>query len=75
MEFILEKGFDGELGARPLQRAIQRNVEDMLAEQFLLSEFVEGDTISIVVKEDELTVIKENSITLKKEDSELSEEE
>jgi ATP-dependent Clp protease ATP-binding subunit ClpB len=53
----VEKGFDPDLGARPLQRAIQRNLEDILAEAFLMKEYQEGDSI-IVDVEDEKVVVK-----------------
>ena len=46
-DFIAEKGFDKQYGARPLKRAIQRFVEDELAEKIVLSEINEGDTITI----------------------------
>ena len=57
-EFLVEKGFDHELGARPLQRAIQRNLEDMMAEEFLMGTFAEGDSIKVDVIDDELKIIK-----------------
>ncbi len=57
---LVEKGFDPDLGARPLQRAIQRNLEDMMAEQFLMGNFTDGDTIKIDVVNEELTVEKAN---------------
>ncbi len=57
-DLLVEKGYDPELGARPLQRAIQRNLEDMLAEQFLLGNFTEGDTIIVDVENEELVVKK-----------------
>ncbi|MHC4780953.1 MAG: AAA family ATPase, partial [Planctomycetota bacterium] len=50
-EFMLEKGFDPILGARPLQRTIQRLVEDQLAEEFLAERFHDGDKIAISVKD------------------------
>jgi ATP-dependent Clp protease ATP-binding subunit ClpC len=46
-EYIVDKGFDPILGARPLRRAIQRLVEDQLAEEFLSDKFHDGDTIRI----------------------------
>ncbi len=46
-EFLSEKGFDPKYGARPLKRAIQRYVEDPLAEELLNSEKAEGSTIRI----------------------------
>lgn len=48
--FIADKGFDQKYGARPLSRAIQKYVEDPLAEQIINSEIEEGDAISIDLK-------------------------
>lgn len=42
---LTEKGYDPNLGARPLRRAVQRFIEDPLSEQLLLSTFKEGDEI------------------------------
>lgn len=44
-EFIAEKGFDEKYGARPLRRAIQRYVEDPIAEDILKGLFVDGSVI------------------------------
>jgi ATP-dependent Clp protease ATP-binding subunit ClpC len=46
-EFLIEQGFDPNYGARPLRRAIQRYVEDALAEEVLKGRFGEGETIRI----------------------------
>ncbi len=54
-QFIVEKGFDPILGARPLQRSIQRLIEDRLAEEFLNDRFKDGDTIQVGVENDGLT--------------------
>jgi ATP-dependent Clp protease ATP-binding subunit ClpC len=43
--FLVEKGFDPKFGARPLRRAIQKYVEDPLAEEILRRTFKEGTTI------------------------------
>lgn len=43
--FLVEKGFDEKFGARPLRRAIQKFVEDPLAEEILRGSFKEGATI------------------------------
>ena len=45
--FIAEKGFDKQYGARPLKRAIQKYIEDALAEEIIKSNVQEGDTIKI----------------------------
>jgi ATP-dependent Clp protease ATP-binding subunit ClpC len=46
-DFIARKGFDPQFGARPLKRAIQKLLEDEMAEAILRTEIKEGDTISI----------------------------
>ncbi|TXC82128.1 ATP-dependent Clp protease ATP-binding subunit [Luteibaculum oceani] len=43
--FIAEKGFDEKFGARPLKRAIQKYIEDVLAEEIIHSRVNEGDKI------------------------------
>lgn len=44
-DFIAEKGFDPQYGARPLNRAIQKYLEDLVAEEILKGELNEGDVI------------------------------
>ena len=44
---LLNKGFDNEFGARPLKRAIQRNVEDEISEMILKSEINKGDIVLV----------------------------
>jgi ATP-dependent Clp protease ATP-binding subunit ClpC len=46
-DYILEKGWDEQFGARPLKRAIQKYVEDILAEEIILTKLVQGDIINI----------------------------
>ena len=46
-EYLLDKGTDYKYGARPLRRAIQRYVEDVLSEMILRSELVEGEKIVV----------------------------
>ncbi|MCI8760115.1 MAG: AAA domain-containing protein [Clostridia bacterium] len=53
-DFILEKGTDVKFGARPLRRAIQRNIDDELSEMILRGELVDGKTVSISLKNDKL---------------------
>ena len=56
--FIAEKGFDRQFGARPLKRAIQKYVEDALAERIITSKIASGDEIFMELDEiaQELTV-------------------
>ena len=46
-DFIIEKGWDPNFGARPLKRAIQKYVEDKLAEEIIKSSMKDGDTVTI----------------------------
>ena len=46
-DFISEKGYDVQFGARPLKRAIQKYLEDPLAEEIIKSHVSEGDTIDV----------------------------
>ncbi|MBV8637580.1 MAG: hypothetical protein JO322_05800, partial [Candidatus Eremiobacteraeota bacterium] len=48
---LAKKGWDPQFGARPLRRAIQRNVEDELAEEMLKGTFGAGDHILADVDE------------------------
>ena len=53
-KFILDKGTDIKFGARPLRRAIQRYIEDELSELILKGELIDGQTVKISFKNDEL---------------------
>ena len=61
--YIAEKGFDKEYGARPLKRAIQKYIEDTLAEEIINSKIQEGDKIVMDLdsKTNELTINIEKS--------------
>jgi ATP-dependent Clp protease ATP-binding subunit ClpC len=47
LDFIAERGFDQKYGARPLRRAIQKYIEDPVAEEILGQDHPEGSTIKI----------------------------
>jgi ATP-dependent Clp protease ATP-binding subunit ClpC len=57
-DYIADKGFDKKYGARPLKRAIQKYIEDALAEEIVNSNLTEGDVIAMDLDEDknELTI-------------------
>jgi ATP-dependent Clp protease ATP-binding subunit ClpC len=46
-DFVADEGFDEAFGARPLARALQKLIEDPLAEKIISKEITEGDTIHI----------------------------
>lgn len=50
-DFIAEKGWDKDFGARPLKRAIQKYIEDLLAEMLVNKQFSEGETVILKVNE------------------------
>jgi len=62
-DYIADKGFDKQYGARPLKRAIQKYIEDALAEEIVNSKLVEGDSIFMDLNEEK----EELTIKIKKE--------
>jgi ATP-dependent Clp protease ATP-binding subunit ClpC len=50
-DFIVDKGYDEKFGARPLKRAIQKYIEDPLAEEIIKTNLQEGDTIVLDIDE------------------------
>lgn len=56
IKLISEIGFDSEYGARPLRKALQREVEDLLSEQLLTGEIKTGDTISVGVSNKKIKI-------------------
>ncbi|WP_316841723.1 ATP-dependent Clp protease ATP-binding subunit [Pedobacter gandavensis] len=72
-DFIADKGFDINFGARPLKRAIQKYLEDPIAEEILKGEINDGDTLEIDYnKEDDLIVVENKSPGKKKKKEEGS---
>jgi ATP-dependent Clp protease ATP-binding subunit ClpC len=51
-DFIADKGYDKKFGARPLKRAIQKYLEDPLAEEIIKSNLNEGDVIKVDMDKD-----------------------
>lgn len=58
IEKIAKSGFDPVYGARPLRRAIQNEIEDMLSEEIIDGNISGGDKITLDVSEDKFTVNK-----------------
>ena len=71
-EFIADKGYDSQFGARPLKRAIQKYVEDPIAEEILKGELSEGDTMEIDFDKEsgEIKIIDKNKDENKKPEEE-----
>ena len=65
-DFLTEKGYDKKYGARPLNRAIQKYIEDLIAENVVSNNIKDGDIIEIdwIKKQDSLSLkIKEKTST------------
>ncbi|HRQ90801.1 MAG TPA: NDP-hexose 4-ketoreductase, partial [Bacteroidia bacterium] len=52
-EFLIEQGYDPNYGARPMRRAVERHIEDPLAEHLLRGDIKAGQTVKITHKKDE----------------------
>ncbi|MBQ8433242.1 MAG: ATP-dependent Clp protease ATP-binding subunit, partial [Clostridia bacterium] len=59
IELLANIGFDKDYGARPLKRAIQRHVEDALAEQLLYGAIAKGDTVVVDEQTGKITFYKQ----------------
>jgi ATP-dependent Clp protease ATP-binding subunit ClpC len=55
-DFICDKGWDAQFGARPLKRAIQKYIEDALAEEIIKTKMVTNDIINIDFDEDSSSI-------------------
>ena len=62
-DYIVAKGWDKQYGARPLRRAIQRYIEDDLADEIIKSDIIPGDTIKITVQTQEDEDIENGKLT------------
>jgi len=51
-DWVVEKGYDPQYGARPMRRTLQRFVESPMSKKLLRGEFQPGDTVLIVVEPD-----------------------
>ena len=61
-EFLVEKGYDPDYGARPMRRAVERYLEDPLAEEILKGSLQDNLTITVVVEDDHLAFRQEANI-------------
>ena len=73
-DYIADKGYDKEYGARPLKRAIQKYLEDELAEEILSSKLTVGDTVKVDFDEKKSKIVMKVSKS-KKNTSPKTEEE
>lgn len=61
-DFLVSKGYDPQYGARPMRRAVERYLEDPLAEEILKGAFHDGDPVNVTVEGDHL-VFSQNAST------------
>jgi ATP-dependent Clp protease ATP-binding subunit ClpC len=54
-DFLVEKGYDPQYGARPMRRAVERYLEDPLAEEILRGHLHEGEPIKVSSDKEKLT--------------------
>ncbi len=73
-DFLTEKGYDEQYGARPLNRAIQKYLEDPIAEEILKGDVGEGDMLQVDVNEEtkelKINVLKGENVSKTKTSSE-----
>ena len=62
LDWLVKNGFDKSYGARPLKRVVQRSIENEFAKKMLSSEFTEGDSVSINLKNGILSIDKDKKI-------------
>jgi ATP-dependent Clp protease ATP-binding subunit ClpC len=62
-EFLLKAGFDEEYGARPLRRAIQTNVDDVLADALLNNEITSGQAALLTMRDEKIVAVAQEHIT------------
>jgi ATP-dependent Clp protease ATP-binding subunit ClpC len=62
-DFLVEKGYDPQYGARPMRRSVERFLEDPLAEELLRGQFHEGEPIRVTADKDKLVFSQNASAT------------
>jgi ATP-dependent Clp protease ATP-binding subunit ClpC len=72
-EYLADKGFDPDYGARPLRRVIQNRVEDRLSDEMLSGKFEPGDIIVVDLADGELVLKREDTSGQEEPDSSLAE--
>ena len=70
-DLLLEKGYDPTYGARPMRRAVEKHLEDPMAEEIIRSDLREGKTISIKAKDGYLKFTQKKTPS-KSKDSKVS---
>ena len=67
LDLFVEMGYDPEMGARPLRRVLQQNIEDTLSDSLLSGEFEDGDTIIVDAIDEEISLYKKEEKPIEEE--------
>lgn len=59
-DLIINDGYDENYGARPLKRAIQRKIEDMLSEEIISGRIMRGDSITVYADDNKIVYVRNN---------------
>lgn len=63
IDWLIEKGFDSKMGARPLQRVIDKEIKRPLAKLMLFGDLKNGGTVNITVKDDIIELVAKAKVT------------
>ncbi len=61
-DLLIEKGFDPQYGARPMRRAVEKYLEDPLAEEILRGSLSDGQPVAVSADKDKLTFAQQNTV-------------
>jgi ATP-dependent Clp protease ATP-binding subunit ClpA len=59
LDYLVDKGFDAKMGARPLQRVIDKDIKRPLSRQMLFGALKNGGAVSISIKDGEIVLVSE----------------
>ena len=62
LDYLVDKGFDAKMGARPLQRVIDKDIKRPLSREMLFGDLKNGGTVSIDVKEGAITLVTQKEM-------------
>jgi ATP-dependent Clp protease ATP-binding subunit ClpA len=67
VEFLIEKGFDAKLGARPLARIIDNEIKKPLSRMILFGELQDGGRVEVTVKDKKLAIDYKKPVVIEKQ--------
>jgi ATP-dependent Clp protease ATP-binding subunit ClpA len=75
VEYLINKGFDSKMGARPLQRTIDEMIKNPLSREILFGKLANGGIVELVVEDDKLKLNVVDVLPVKKVQNETDSEE